>query len=80
MSAFSNAGIVETEEGLVFLDTSGFFHAAKFFSDGARAWSTKRVHSAVYTHGHVDHVFGLKPFEEEAVRTRVGSRRTSLPT
>ncbi len=65
MSAFSNAGIVETEEGLVFLDTSGFFHAAKFFAD-VRAWSSKRVHSAVYTHGHVDHVFGLKPFEEEA--------------
>ena len=66
MSAFSNVGIVETDEGLVFLDTSSFFHAEKFF-EGVRAWSTKRIHSAVYTHGHVDHVFGLKPFEEEAV-------------
>ena len=65
MSAFSNVCVVETDDGLVFIDTSSFFHAAKFF-EAVRAWSDKRVHTAVYTHGHVDHVFGLAPFEEEA--------------
>jgi alkyl sulfatase BDS1-like metallo-beta-lactamase superfamily hydrolase len=65
MSAFSNVGVVATDEGLVFLDTSSFFHAAKLH-EAVRAWSDARLHTAVYTHGHVDHVFGLGPFEEEA--------------
>jgi alkyl sulfatase BDS1-like metallo-beta-lactamase superfamily hydrolase len=65
MSAFSNVCVVATDEGLVFIDTSSFFHAAKLF-EAVRAWSKQRVHTAVYTHGHVDHVFGLAPFEEEA--------------
>ena len=29
-----------------------------------RAWSDQPLHSVVFTHGHVDHVFGLKPFLE----------------
>ena len=65
MSAFSNVCVIATDDGLVFIDTSSFFHAAQFFEQ-VRAWSTERVHTAVYTHGHVDHVFGLAPFEEEA--------------
>ncbi|HKJ25375.1 MAG TPA: MBL fold metallo-hydrolase, partial [Myxococcota bacterium] len=65
MSAFSNVGVVATDEGLVFLDTSSFFHAAKLH-EAVRAWSEARLHTAVYTHGHVDHVFGLAPFEAEA--------------
>lgn len=75
MSAFSNAAILKTSEGLVFIDTSGPFHAGKIYED-VRAWSPQPVHSAVYTHGHVDHVFGLGLFEKEASakgwpRTRV---------
>jgi alkyl sulfatase BDS1-like metallo-beta-lactamase superfamily hydrolase len=65
MSAFSNVGVLDTDDGLVFLDTSSFFHAARLFEE-VRRWSPKRLHSAVYTHGHVDHVFGLGPFEAEA--------------
>jgi alkyl sulfatase BDS1-like metallo-beta-lactamase superfamily hydrolase len=65
ISAFSNAAVVETGEGLVFLDTSGPFHAGKIF-ELVRGRTPSRVHSAVYTHGHVDHVFGLGPFEQEA--------------
>ncbi|MCP3986733.1 MAG: MBL fold metallo-hydrolase [bacterium] len=75
MSAFSNVAAFATGEGLVFLDTSSLFHA-KQLHEGIRAWSDAAVHTAVYTHGHVDHVFGLGPFEEEAQqkgqpRTRV---------
>ncbi len=65
MSAFSNALVLDTADGLVFIDTSSFFYAEQFF-EGVRAWSPKRVHTAVYTHGHVDHVFGLMRFEAEA--------------
>lgn len=75
MSAFSNVAALATDEGLVFLDTSSLFHAARLF-EAVRHWSAAPVHTAVYTHGHVDHVFGLRPFEEEAEqrgwpRTRV---------
>jgi alkyl sulfatase BDS1-like metallo-beta-lactamase superfamily hydrolase len=65
MSAFSNALVVETDEGLVFVDTSSLFHADRMF-ECVRAWSGARVHTGVYTHGHVDHVFGLLRFHQEA--------------
>jgi alkyl sulfatase BDS1-like metallo-beta-lactamase superfamily hydrolase len=31
-----------------------------------RRYSPHRLHTAIYTHGHVDHVFGVGAFEEEA--------------
>jgi alkyl sulfatase BDS1-like metallo-beta-lactamase superfamily hydrolase len=65
MSAFSNALVVDSEEGLLFVDTSSFFHANQLFTE-VRKWSKKRVHTGIYTHGHVDHVFGLLRFYEEA--------------
>ena len=65
MSAFSNALVLETAEGLVFIDTSSLFHAKPLF-DGVRAWSSLPVHTGIYTHGHVDHVFGLLHFHAEA--------------
>lgn len=63
--AFSNVLAVDTEEGMVLLDTSSPFHAGAVHAL-LRAWSPRRAHTAVYTHGHVDHVFGVAPFEEEA--------------
>lgn len=65
MSAFSNALVVDGPEGLVFIDTSSLFHADRLF-ESVRSWSGSRVHTGIYTHGHVDHVFGLKRFHEEA--------------
>ncbi len=65
MSAFSNALVLDSGEGLVFIDTSSLFHANQMYDD-VRSWSQARVHTGVYTHGHVDHVFGLKRFAEEA--------------
>ena len=65
MSAFSNALVVDTDDGLVFVDTSSFFHAKQMY-ESIRAWSDKRVHTGIYTHGHVDHVFGLLHFHDEA--------------
>lgn len=65
MSAFSNVAVVRTDAGLVFVDTSSLFHAQKLF-DAVRGWTEAQLHTAVYTHGHVDHVFGLGAFEREA--------------
>jgi alkyl sulfatase BDS1-like metallo-beta-lactamase superfamily hydrolase len=64
LSAFSNVALLETGDGLVLLDTSSLFHAKKLFEE-TRRWSGARVHTAVYSHGHVDHVFGLAAFESE---------------
>ena len=64
-SAFSNALILRTDEGLVFVDTSSFFHAEPIYR-AVRAWTDAPVHTGIYTHGHVDHVFGLQRFHDEA--------------
>ena len=65
MSAFSNALILRTDGGLVFVDTSSLFHANAMY-EAVRDWTKDRVHTGIYTHGHVDHVFGLLRFHEEA--------------
>jgi alkyl sulfatase BDS1-like metallo-beta-lactamase superfamily hydrolase len=65
LSAFSNALILRTDEGLDFVDTSSFFHAEPL-DRAVRAWTDAPVHTGIYTHGHVDHVFGLQHFHAEA--------------
>ena len=64
MSAFSNVAVIDTAEGLVLIDTSGPFHAARVH-ECVRAWSDRPLHTAIYTHGHIDHVSGLGAFEAE---------------
>ena len=34
--------------------------------EAIRGWTDLPLDTVVYTHGHIDHVFGLAPFEEEA--------------
>ena len=72
--AFVNVTSVKTSDGLVLVDT-GSYHpiAHKMSFDAVRSWNPERVHTAVYTHGHVDHAYGLPPFLEEA-RTRGWAR------
>jgi alkyl sulfatase BDS1-like metallo-beta-lactamase superfamily hydrolase len=64
VASFANVTVVETAEGLVLIDTGSFFLAANNHAQ-IREWTAKPVHSAIYTHGHVDHAFGLEPFEKE---------------
>jgi len=47
------------------VDTSGVFHA-RSVHDTIRTWSELPLHTAVFTHGHIDHVFGVDLYEEEA--------------
>lgn len=65
VEAFSNIVAFDTGDGLTLFDVS---HA--LFADRAREhlrnWSTERVNTAVYTHGHVDHVSGAQAFDAEA--------------
>ena len=65
VDAFANSAAVDTDDGLVVVDTSGVFHA-KSVHDTIRSWSSRPLHTAVFTHGHIDHVFGVDLYEEEA--------------
>jgi len=65
VDAFANSAAVDTPDGLVVVDTSGVFHA-QAVHDTLRTWSSRPLHTAVFTHGHIDHVFGVELYEEEA--------------
>src|SRR5262245_48110365 len=61
---------VDTGDGLVMLDTGGPFDAQHVF-DVVRAWrpgdgGRGRLAGAVFSHHHIDHVFGTRLFEAEA--------------
>lgn len=65
--AFVNVTAVKTGDGLVLVDTGSYHPAShKLSFDAVRRWSGGRLHTAVYTHGHVDHAYGLPPFLSEA--------------
>jgi alkyl sulfatase BDS1-like metallo-beta-lactamase superfamily hydrolase len=64
---FVNITGVKTDEGLVLVDTGSYHPVAhKRSFDSLRGWNRERLHTAVYTHGHVDHAYGLPPFLAEA--------------
>lgn len=64
---YANVVAFDTTEGLVLID-SGTAQQAAAIHQRVRAWSTKPLHTVVFTHGHVDHVFGVAPFDAEAQR------------
>jgi glyoxylase-like metal-dependent hydrolase (beta-lactamase superfamily II) len=66
-SSFANATAIETARGLVLVDTGSFLLATQVFV-WLTAWRDAPAHAIVYTHGHVDHVFGVDKWEEHAKR------------
>ena len=54
-----------TDDGLVLVDT-GSAPLARAVHEEVRGWSSGRLHTAVYSHGHIDHVFGVAVWEAEA--------------
>ena len=63
--SFANVSALSTEDGLVLVDT-GSPPLAGHVHRSLRSWSADPLHTAVFSHGHIDHVFGVAPFEEEA--------------
>lgn len=66
VAAFANVAAFGTDAGLVLVDTSSWF-MAKRVQDALRRWRSDRLDTAVFTHGHVDHCFGVDLYEAEAV-------------
>jgi alkyl sulfatase BDS1-like metallo-beta-lactamase superfamily hydrolase len=62
---FANVSGLSTEDGIVLVDT-GSLPVAQHVFDTVRSWNAAPLHTAVFSHGHIDHVFGLAPFEEQA--------------
>jgi alkyl sulfatase BDS1-like metallo-beta-lactamase superfamily hydrolase len=65
VESFANSSVVDTDDGLVVVDTSSQI-TARQVHDAIRAWSGSRLNTAVFTHGHIDHVFGVDIYEEDA--------------
>lgn len=63
--ATGNVYVFRTSEGLLLFD-SGDRRTARDLHAAVRALTKDPVHSIVYSHGHVDHVLGVPPFDEEA--------------
>ncbi len=64
--SFANVSSFRTGDGLVLVDT-GSAPLAQTVHDDIRTWSPERLHTAVYSHGHIDHVFGVPVWEAEAL-------------
>ncbi len=63
---FSNLTAVTTGAGLVLVDTGSYHPAAhKRSYQAVRGYTAQPLHTAIYTHGHVDHAYGLPPFLAE---------------
>ncbi len=63
--SFANVSAVSTEDGLVLVDTGSAFMAADIHRR-LRAWDPGRLHTAIYSHGHIDHVFGVPVWAAES--------------
>jgi len=68
--AFANTYAVRTSAGLFLVDP-GLTHMAGAMHAAVRAWSDAPLHTAVYTHGHVDHACGLGPFRDAGERPQI---------
>jgi glyoxylase-like metal-dependent hydrolase (beta-lactamase superfamily II) len=63
--AFANVTAIATPDGLVLVDT-GSEVAARTIHAEVRRWDGGRLNTAVYSHGHIDHVFGIPVWAAEA--------------
>ena len=75
--AFVNTYAVRTAAGLLLVDP-GFGHASDTVRETVRGWSDAPLHTAVYTHGHVDHAFGLRAFLAAGERPQIIAQENCL--
>lgn len=69
-AAFVNTYALATSDGLALVDP-GLGHQSRSVFDGVRRWSDAPLRTAIYTHGHVDHAFGLRAFLDAGERPRI---------
>lgn len=52
-----NCSVIETSDGLIIIDT-GMKPAGPAILKAVESISSKKIHTIIYTHGHVDHAYG----------------------
>jgi glyoxylase-like metal-dependent hydrolase (beta-lactamase superfamily II) len=67
VSSFANVSAFDTDDGLVLVDT-GSFILAEPTRARLRSVTKRPVNTAVWTHGHVDHCFGVDLYERDSGR------------
>src|SRR5262245_17581665 len=65
-----NVYVLETDDGLVMID-SGMNTDADTVYDAVRGRFDAPLHTVVFTHGHLDHAFGLRRFLDAGERPSV---------
>ena len=66
VKSVASVSALDTGDGLVMLDTGGFFDVDHVHAS-VRSWRPDApLAAAVFSHHHVDHIFGTARFEEEA--------------
>lgn len=68
MSVMSNVILVDAGDELAMVD-SGTQFTAEHVHSSVRGVSSAPLRAAVFSHGHIDHVFGVGPFDAEAEST-----------
>src|SRR6266404_734771 len=71
---FANVTAAKTREGLVLIDTGGYFNQEATVKL-IREFSPDRVNTAIYTHGHVDHACGMPAIVADAQKNKVARPR-----
>jgi glyoxylase-like metal-dependent hydrolase (beta-lactamase superfamily II) len=67
---YVNLTAFETSQGLLLVDTGMVAAGPKVFEE-IRKRTSAPLHTVVFTHGHLDHAFGLGPWLEAGERPRV---------
>jgi alkyl sulfatase BDS1-like metallo-beta-lactamase superfamily hydrolase len=62
----ASANTIDTGDGLVMLDTGAPYDVDELYAQVRRWRPDDRLAAAVYSHHHIDHVFGTARFEAEA--------------
>jgi alkyl sulfatase BDS1-like metallo-beta-lactamase superfamily hydrolase len=65
INTFANVSVARTPAGLVLVDTGSHLGRRQTF-EAVRHCDRAQIFASIYTHGHVDHAFGLPPFLAEA--------------
>jgi len=77
-AAFVNTYALRTPAGLLLIDP-GFGHNSDGVQRAVRDWSDATLHTAVYTHGHADHAFGLRAFLRAGDRPQIIAQENCVP-
>lgn len=60
----ANSAAITTGDGMLVVDT-GHARTAGFIKERIREWTNEPMTRAVWSHGHIDHVFGVELYEAE---------------